>query len=116
MPELAGRHPAEEGGDLRHPADVGYQGDTSTGPAMPNAHLEVLPQGAAGHSIEGTDDQDDPYVSRARRAFDGGQQHVPVFLSTELACGLESHDSVRQIGQLSDHPRLLTWCPCTGTS
>ena len=81
MPELAGRHPAEEAGDLRHPADVGYQGDTSPGPEMPNAHLEVLPQGAAGHSVEGTDDKDDPYVARARRAFDGGQQHVPVLLS-----------------------------------
>src|SRR6478736_8781478 len=101
MPELAGCHPAEEAGDLRHPADVGYQGDTSPGPEMPNAHLEVLPQGAAGHSVEGTDDKDDPYVARARRAFDGGQQHVPVFLSMQLARGFESDDSVRQIDNLS---------------
>jgi hypothetical protein len=61
MPELAGRHSSR-----RRPEtcviqpDVGYQGDTSPGPEMPNAHLEVLPQGTAGHSVEGTDDKDDP--------------------------------------------------------
>jgi hypothetical protein len=80
MPELAGRHPAEESRHLRHPADVGHEGDGSPGSEMLEAHFEVLPQRGTGQSLEGTDDQDEPYIA-ARGVLNGGQEHVPVFLS-----------------------------------
>jgi 5-oxoprolinase (ATP-hydrolysing) len=101
--DLTRGYPAEQGGRVAYPVDVGHQRDALPRMQVLDAHLEVLPERAAGHSVELGDHDHEPELVAGVGTLHRGQDHIAVVIGVHRAADLEPDHSRRQVSQFLDH-------------
>ena len=99
--DLAWGHPAEQRGQVAHPVDVGHQRDALPRMQVLDAHLEVLPERAAGHPTEFGDHDHEPELVAGVGTLHRGEDDIAVVIGVHRAADLESgHSGGRSFSSL----------------